>query len=352
MNKPILLTGDTPSGKLHLGHFVGSLENRVNSQELYQCYFLIANMHAFTTRADKPKEIHESVIDITMDYLACGIDPQKSTIFLESKVPAIAELACYFSMLTSYTRVVRNPTIKDEIRDKKLGDNYSFGFLFYPIMQVADILAFQADIIPVGEDQLPLIELAREIARRFNQLYCGVDPQAVDSDALKMGGLFPIPEAKVGRVKRLIGLGAPNEQGQFLKMSKSLGNSILLSDDPATIAKKVKGMYTDPKRLRATDKGTVENNPLWIFHNTFNPDKDWIKVSEEKYRLGQIGDMECKQKLIDVLVALIEPFYKKRQEYEANQDYVLEVLRQGSEKANERAHKTLIKVKEFIHQIY
>lgn len=348
--KPRLLTGDTPTGRLHLGHWVGSLENRIMLQEQYDCFFLIANVHAFTTRADKPAEIHQSVIDILLDYLACGIDSEKSTIFLQSEIPAIAEMTFFFSMLIPYPRLMRNPTIKDEIRDKKLGDNYSFGFLLYPIGQVADILVFRPDIVPVGEDQIPHIEMAREVARRFNQLYCGVDPHTDDNTYLQKGGLFPIVKAKLGRAHRLIGIGAPDESGNFLKMSKSFNNAIFLSDDPDTVQKKVMAMYTDPKRLKATDKGQVENNPLWIFHEIFNPDKNWVNEAEDKYRHGAIGDVECKKRLIEVLIALIEPKRQRRLAFAKDMAYVLDVLRRGTAKANITANETLALAKEAMQQ--
>lgn len=350
--KPRLLTGDTPTGRLHLGHWVGSLENRILLQDDYDCYFLIANAHAFTTRADKPDDIHQSVIDILLDYLAAGIDPKRSTIFLQSEVTAIPDLCFFFSMLIPFPRVMRNPTIKDEIRDKGLGDNYPFGFLLYPVGQVADILAFRPMVVPVGEDQVPHLEMAREVARRFNQLYCSVDPHAEDKDHLAQGGLFPILQAKLGRSKRLVGIGSPTAEGNLLKMSKSLNNTILLSDDPDTIAKKVKSMYTDPKRLKATDKGTVENNPLWIFHETFNPDQAWVKEAEERYRQGQIGDVECKKRLIDVLVAFIDPIRLRRLDYEKNVDFALQILREGSEKASRVANETARLAKAAMKQRY
>lgn len=351
-SKPRLLTGDTPTGRLHLGHWVGSLENRVQMQKEYDCYFILANVHAFTTRMDKPSEIHQSVMDITMDYLAAGIDPEQSTIFLQSEIPAIAELTFFFSMLVPYSRVMRNPTIKDEIRDKGLGDNYPFGFLLYPVGQVADILAFQPQVVPVGEDQVPHIEMAREVARRFNQLYCHVDPHTEDKDYIKQGGIFPVVDAKIGRVRRLVGIGAPSPDGSLLKMSKSLNNAILLSDDPDTIQKKVMSMYTDPKRLKPTDRGTVENNPLWIFHETFNPDQAWVKEAEERYKNGAIGDVECKRKLIDVLVALIEPMRQRRLQFEADIHYVKKVLQEGTARANAVAQHTLMLAKEAMHQRY
>lgn len=351
-HKPRLLTGDTPTGRLHLGHWVGSIENRLLLQDEYDCYFIIANVHAFTTRMDKPADIHQSVMDITMDYLAAGIDPERSTIFIQSEIAAIAELTFFFSMLISYPRLMRNPTIKDEIRDKGLGENYPFGFLLYPVGQTADILAFRPDIVPVGEDQLPHLEMTREVARRFNQLYCGVDPHTLDADYLKAGGLFPLFETKLGRAKRLVGIGQPSADGNLLKMSKSLNNAIYLSDDADTIKKKVMSMYTDPNRLKPTDKGTIENNPLWIFHETFNPDKAWVADAEERYRNGAIGDVECKRQLIDVLVALIEPMRLRRLQYEQDLHHVKNVLQNGCAKANEVANKTLLLAKEAMHQRY
>lgn len=352
MEKPRLLTGDTPTGRLHLGHFVGSLENRIKLQDDYDCFFIIANVHAFTTRMEYPAEIHENVMEIAIDYLAAGIDPKRSHIFLQSEIPAIAEMTFFFSMLIPYPRLMRNPTIKDEIRIKGLGDNYPFGFLLYAVGQVADILVFRPDIVPVGEDQIPHIEMTREVARRFNQLYCHVDPHTKDEDYLKKGGLFPIVSAKLGRSHRLVGIGPPGPDGNLLKMSKSLNNAILLSDDPDTIRKKIMNMYTDPNRLKATDKGRTENNPLWIFHETFNPDKAWVSEAEERYRMGEIGDVECKKRLIEVLIDLIEPMRQKRLQYEKDLHYVKSVLKEGTEKANEVANATLILAKEAMRQRY
>lgn len=348
--KPRLLTGDTTTGRLHLGHWVGSLENRVALQDEFECYFIIANVQAFTTRMDKPEEVRQSVLDVGMDYLAAGIDPNKSTIFIQSEISAIAELTIFFSMLVPYPRVMRNPTIKDEIRDKGLGDNYPIGFLLYPINQVADILSFRPAIVPVGEDQIPHIELTREVARKFNQLYCGVDSHTEDQDYVKKGGVFPIVDVKLGRSRRLVGIGPPDPNGNLLKMSKSLNNAIFLSDDSDTISKKVMSMYTDPKRLKATDPGTVENNPLWIFHETFNPDQNWVADAEEAYRLGKIGDVACKKRLVDILVALIEPIRKRRLIYEKDPGLVLKILHEGTEKANQVAAETLKLAKEAMRQ--
>ncbi len=328
--KPRILTGDTPTGKLHLGHYVGSVENRLALQDSYDCYFIIANKHAFTTRADKPADIRQSVIDLATDYLAVGIDPNKSTIFIQSEIPAIDELTFFFAMLLPFNRVMRNPTLKDEIRDKGLGDEYSFGFPMYAVGQCADILAFRPEMVPVGEDQLPHLEMTREVARRFNQLYCGVDPHTEDKDYAKRGGLFPVIEPKLGRVKRLVGTGAPSaDTGQLLKMSKSLNNAIFLSDDAETIKKKAMAMYTDPKRLRATDPGETDptKNPLWAFQETFNADTAWVDEHRQMYKEGKVGDVAIKKKLIEVLELLIAPIRERRKNFEQHPDDVIDILR-------------------------
>lgn len=361
MSKPRLLTGDTPTGKLHLGHWVGSLENRVQLQDDYEAYFLLANVHAFTTRVGQPQEIRQSTLDIALDYLSAGIDPEKSTIFVESDVPAIYELASIFSMLIPFPRLMRNPTIKDEIRDKQLGDNYSMGFLWYPILQVADILACQAEIVPVGEDQIPHLELTREVARRFYHLYCALDAEAAheytkktgrseDDFYYEQGKIFPVPQFLLGRVRRLVGTGGPAPHGELYKMSKSLNNAIFLSDDADIVKQKVMGMYTDPKRLRVSDPGCVDQNPLWIFHETFNPDKAWVEESKEKYQHGKIGDVACKKYLIEVLNALLTPMRQRRAEYAKDPAMVLSVLQKGAEKANRLAEETLLKVKKAMQQ--
>src|SRR6476620_9681090 len=331
--KKRILTGDTPTGKLHLGHYVGSVENRLALQDEYDCYFIIANKHAFTTRADKPDEIRQSVIEIATDYLAAGIDPKKSTMFIQSEVPAIDELTFFFSMLIPFNRVMRNPTLKDEIRDKELGENYSFGFPLYAVGQVADILAFRPVMVPVGEDQLPHLELSREVARRFDQLYCGVDPHTQDKDYVKAGGVFPVIEPKLGRVKRLVGIGPPGAEGKLLKMSKSLNNAIFLSDDADTLQQKVmRGMYTDPKRVRVTDPGETdpEKNPLWAFHETFNPDTAWVAETKAAYAGGKIGDVVVKKKLVEVINTLIDPIRTRRKQFEARPDDVIDVLKKGT----------------------
>jgi tryptophanyl-tRNA synthetase len=350
--KQRLLTGDTPTGKLHLGHWVGSVETRLALQDQYDCFFIIANKHAFTTRADKPAEIRQSVLEIATDYLGAGIDPVKSTIFIQSEVPAIDELTFFFAMLVPFNRVMRNPTLKDEIRDKELGDNYSFGFPMYAVGQCADILAFRPAVVPVGEDQLPHLELSREIARRFDQMYCGVNSHTEDKDYASAGGLFPIIEPKLGRVRRLVGTGAPGPGGELLKMSKSLNNAIFLSDDADTVQKKVMSMYTDPKRLRATDPGMVENNPLWIFHEIFNPDQTWVAEQEQAYREGKVGDVVIKRKLAEVLNTIIEPIRTRRNHFEQRPDDVMDALRAGTRRANAVAEETLALAKRAMKQDY
>ena len=354
-DKPRILTGDTPTGKLHLGHYVGSVENRVALQDAYDCYFIIANKHAFTTRADRPEEIRQSVIDIATDYLAAGIDPNRATMFVQSEVPAIDELTFFFAMLLPFNVVMKNPTIKDEIRDKGLGDNYSFGFPMYAVGQTADILAFRPEIVPVGEDQLPHLELTRIVARKFDQLYCGVSPHTDDRDYVKAGGVFPVIQPKLGRVKRLVGTGAPSpETGQLLKMSKSLNNAIFLSDDADAVQKKVMGMYTDPKRITGKEPGETDpaKNPLWAFHETFNPDAAWVDEHRARYAAGTIGDVPIKRKLVEVLNGLLEPIRARRKQYEARSDDVLDVLRAGTVKANAVAEETLAMAKRTMKQDY
>lgn len=341
MTQSRLLTGDTPTGKLHLGHWIGSISNRIKLQEHYDSYLIIANMHAFSTHWDQPQSIRDSVLDITLDYLAAGIDPNKTQIFIQSEIPAIAELTFLFSMLTPYNRLMRNPTIKSEIKDKQLGDSYPFGFLLYPVGQIADILAFRPDVVPVGEDQLPHLEMTREIARRFNHTYCSDDAP-----------LFNDIQPLISETPRLPGTGGPNEEGQLLKMSKSLNNAILLSDDADTVKKKIMGMYTDPNRLRPTDKGVTDNNPLWIFHDTFNPDPNWVEDAKQRYREGRIGDVECKKRLVEVINDLLEPMRQRRQKWLKEQDEILKILQAGTEKANELAETTLQEVKSCIKQDY
>lgn len=332
--RPRILTGDTPTGRLHLGHYVGSIENRLALQETHDCFFIIANTHALTTRSENPGGIREDVFQVATDYLAAGIDPRKATIFIQSEVPAIAELSWFLAMLVGYGRLMRNPTVKDEIIVKNLGDNYSVGFLMYPVGQVADILAFRPMSVPVGQDQVPHIEMTREIARRFNVLYCGVDPQAGDEEHNKKG-VFPIPDAPVGRVARLLGIDGKN------KMSKSLNNAIFLSDSPKEVQKKCNQIFTG--RMSATDRGTIEGNPLWMLHDAFNPNKGEVEEMKNLYREGKIGDGECKKRLAEVLNEFLEPMRQRRAGLDV--ETVTEVLREGTARANVVAEETLWQAK-------
>ncbi len=332
-----VLTGDTPTGRLHLGHYVGSIENRLAFQDVHDCFFIIANTHALTTRAQQSEAVRQDVLQIAIDYLAAGIDPKKSTIFIQSEVPAIAELTWYFAMLLGYGRLMRNPTVKDEIVMKGLGENYSFGFLMYPVGQIADILAFCADAVPVGEDQVPHIEMTREIARRFNVTYCGVDSQADDA-AHAEAGVFPVPQAMVGRVAKLMGTDGKN------KMSKSLDNAIFLSDSAKEVKKKCSRIFTG--RMSATDPGVVEGNPLWQYHDVFNPDRAEIDDMKQRYRAGKVGDGDCKKRLAEVLNTFLEPMRQRRAELEADPDRVMEVLYEGTSRANAVAEQTLWRAKQ------
>ncbi len=352
--RPRLLTGDTPTGPLHLGHWVGSVENRVAMQDDYECYFLIANKHAFTTRAEKPDEIRAAVLEIATDWLAVGIDPDRSAMLIQSEVPAIDELTFFFSMLLPFNRVMRNPTLTQEIKDKGLGDKYPFGFPLYAVGQTADILAFRPEVVPVGEDQVPHLELTREVARKFDQVYCGVDPHAEDDDYVKLGGVFPVTKAKIGRVGRLPGTSGPGPDGRLAKMSKSLNNAIFLGDDADTVQKKIMGMYTDPNRIRATDPGETnpEKNPLWAFHETFNPDKAWVDEHREMYQAGKVGDVAVKKKLVELLNDFLEPIRARRRHFEDRPDDVLDALRQGTKRANEVAEETLAIAKAAMKQDY
>jgi tryptophanyl-tRNA synthetase len=334
-NKPRILTGDTPTGRLHLGHYVGSLENRINLQAEYDCYFLLANMHAFTTRADRPAEIRQDTIEIVKDWLAAGIDPKKSTIVLQTEVPAIAELTWFFAMLIPFNKVMRNPTLKTEIDAKGLGDTYSFGFPMYAVGQCADILAFRPELVPVGEDQEAHIEMCRDVALKFNQLYCGVGNRVPPEEHVKAGGIFPIPKAKIGRIGRLPGIDGT------AKMSKSLGNAIMLSDSPKDVQKKIGKITTG--RQSPTDKGDI-TNVLFTFVRAFVHDEARVKELERRYAEGNnIGDGHVKQELAENINKLLEPMRARRAEYEkpGGDDLVIDIIKDGTRRANVVAEETL-----------
>jgi tryptophanyl-tRNA synthetase len=309
------------------------VKRRVELQDTYDCYFIIANMHAFTLRAEDAEGIRQDCLEIVRDHLAMGIDPNRSTIFLQTEVPAIAELTYLFAMLLPFNRVMRNPTLKDEIRDRGMGDKYSFGFPLYAVGQTADILAFRAAAVPVGEDQVPHIELTREVARRFNQLYCGVSDQAPDEDHEKLGGVFPIPVADVGRLGRLVGTDGK------MKMSKSLNNAIFITDSRKSVKKKIGRIYTG--RQNPTDPGDP-NNALFQYVETFIDDEQRVAELKDRYARGDnIGDGHIKQEIADAISALLEPMQKRRAEYDGDDDAILDILKAGSARANEVAEETL-----------
>jgi tryptophanyl-tRNA synthetase len=333
--RPRILTGDTPTGRLHLGHWVGSLSNRVALQDEYECFFLLANLHAFTTRAESPADIRRDTLEIVKDWLAAGIDPQRATLVVQSEVPAIAELSWFFAMLLPFNRVMRNPTLKTEIEQKELGDHYSFGFPLYAVGQCADILAFRAKLVPVGEDQAAHIEMCREVARRFNCTYCGVDPHAKDEEHPARGGVFPIPSALIGRVGRLVGTDGRN------KMSKSLGNAIFLTDSSKDIKKKMGALYTG--RQSMTEPGDV-NNALFQYVRAFIKDPAKVADLEQRYARGDnLGDGQVKGEVAAAIDELLGPMRERRAalEGERGDAKVLEILRAHTAKANAVAEETL-----------
>jgi tryptophanyl-tRNA synthetase len=330
-----ILTGDTPTGRLHLGHWVGSLENRVRLQDTYDCYFLLANVHALTTRAERPSEIRQDTIEIVRDWLAAGIDPDRSTLVVQSEIPAIMELTWYFAMLIPYPRVMRNPTLKAELAAKNLGDHYSFGFPLYTVGQCADILAFRAHLVPVGEDQEAHIEMCREVARRFDHVYCGVPSTTADADYERVGGVFPVPAASLGRVARL-----PGTDGVH-KMSKSLGNAIFLSDSTAEIKQKMARLHTG--RQQMTDPGDTDN-ALFQFARAFMPDEARVAELADRYRRGDnIGDSAIKAEVATAIDALVAPMRERRGSF--TDARIVEILHDHTRKANAVANETLAMAK-------
>ena len=320
MARKRILTGDRPTGKLHLGHYVGSLHNRVQLQGTYNCLFIIADLHMLTTQPAKSKiaQVAGHVRDIVLDYLAAGIDPELSTIFVQSAVPETYELNLLFEMLVSVPRLERLPSLKEMASDANL-EVMPFGLLGYPVLQAADILLPRAHLVPVGKDNEAHVELSREIARRFNGLY---------------GEVFPIPEVMT-EGPALVGT---DGQG---KMSKSRGNAILLSDDAATVDRKVMGMYTDPRRVRADIPGRVEGNPVFVYHDAFNPDRDEVDELKERYRQGKVGDVEVKRKLARALNEFLEPLRERRVQFESRPGLVDDILVHGVRSVRATAQETM-----------
>ncbi len=323
MSKKRILTGDRPTGKLHLGHYVGSLANRVRLQDEYECFFILADLHTLTTKPEKEHvdALRDNVHDCVLDYLAVGIDPSKSVIYLQSAVPAVYEMNLLFEMLVTLPRLQRLPSIKDMAKAATLNDEtLPFGLVGYPVLQAADILMPRADLVPVGKDNEAHVEITREIARRFNYLY---------------GEVFPIPDVMIGEVPSLVGT-----DGQA-KMSKSLGNAIFLSDDAKTVQKKVFGMYTDPNRISADVPGTVEGNPVFAYHDAFNPNKAEVEDLKARYRAGKVGDVEVKDKLAVALNAFLDPLRERRAKYEAQSGLVERVIYEGTLRASKEGEETV-----------
>jgi tryptophanyl-tRNA synthetase len=324
--KKRILTGDTPTGKLHIGHFVGTLENRIKLQDEYETFIVLADTHALSTFSKDPKKVQEHTYNVLLDNLAVGLDPNKVTFFAESLVPELYELAAFFSMYVSHNRALRNPTVKDEIKMKGMGDTYSLGFVNYPIYQAADILCVKANLVPVGVDQSAHLEQSRELARDMNRV--------------TRKEIFPVPEILVGRVGKLVGTdGDP-------KMGKSLGNTIFLSDEDGEIEKKIMGMYTDPDRVHATDPGKVDDNPVFVYLDVFGAEDDKTRIEDfkKRYKEGGVGDVEVKKYLIEVMKSFISPIRERRKEF--THEDLEKILKDDSEKVRQITTETLKELKE------
>ena len=325
-NMKRILTGDRPTGKLHLGHYIGSLRNRIRLQREYECFFIIADLHTLTTKPENTQDLEGNIKEMVLDYLSVGIDPEKSTIYVQSQIPEVCELAIIFGNLVSTPRLERMPTLKDVMRDAKL-QVPSYGLLGYPVLQAADILMVKGELVPVGKDQISHIEVTREIARDFNKTY---------------GVIFPEPEVLIPDDIPTL----PGTDGAG-KMSKSAGNVINLSDSAEEVEKKVMSMYTDPKRIHATDPGTVEGNPVFVYLDAFGAESDKLQTTIYKllYSKGQVGDIEVKKYLIKVLNNFLDPIRENRARFERDPELVERILKEGTHKARAEAQKTLEEVK-------
>jgi tryptophanyl-tRNA synthetase len=318
-----ILTGDRPTGPLHVGNYIGTLANRARLQDEYETFLLVADHHMLTTKLEGLAEIEGNIRDDVIDNLAVGVDPEKVTYFLQSLVPQIPELHLYFSMLVTVPRVQRIPTLKDQLRDHGLAQP-TYGLLGYPVLQAADILVVKGELVPVGKDQESHVELTREIARRFNELFAPI---------------FPEPKSVIPDVGLLPGIDGRE------KMGKSLDNAIYLRDDAKTVERKVMSMYTDPKRIRATDPGTVEGNPVFLYLDSFDPDKAAVDDLKVRYRAGTVGDVEVKRRLVAALEAFLAPIRERRAAFAAKPGLVDEILVAGSERARREAKETLREVR-------
>ena len=321
-DKKRILTGDRPTGKLHLGHYIGSLQNRLDLQHEYDTFLIIADVQALTTNFEHPEKLSKDVRQVAEDYLASGIDPRETTILVQSLIPEIAELTIFYSMLISVNRLRKNPTIKSEASQYGYKD-MSYGFLGYPVSQAADITFCKANLVPVGEDQIPHIELTRKIVRKFNQMY---EP------------VFPEPEAMVSDFPRLVGLDGEN------KMSKSLDNAIYLSDSEEDVKSKINDAVTDPERIRIDDPGHPEVCTVFAYHKAFNENE--VKEIENSCKKGEIGCVECKQKVSKAINNILEPIREKRVEYENHPERIDDILLNGTEAARNTARETICQVRE------
>lgn len=332
--KEIILTGDRPTGPLHLGHYVGSLKNRVLLQDKpgHSSYIMIADQQALTDNADNPKKVVENVIEVALDYMACGLDPKKSTIFIQSQIPALPELTVYYLNLVTVNRLKRNPTVKAEIQQKAFGQSIPTGFFVYPISQAADITAFKASLVPVGDDQRPMLEQTREIVHSFNQIY------GKGKDILTMPDILLAKEGQ-GRI--------PGIDGNA-KMSKSLGNAIYLKDSMDVVKKKVMSMYTDPNHIRVEDPGQIEGNMVFTYLDIFAEGDPLVAEMKEHYQRGGLGDVKVKRYLIDILDSVLTPIREKRLALAKDPAAVLEMLKVGSERARKTADATLQEVRQAI----
>ncbi|MBI4039308.1 tryptophan--tRNA ligase [Candidatus Daviesbacteria bacterium] len=341
-----ILTGDRPTGKLHLGHYVGSLVNRVKLQDEYECFFIIADLHTLTTRPERTGELKENIHQIVVDYLSVGIDPAKAAIYIQSQIPEVAEIALILGMLVGVPRLQRIPTLKEVMRDAKL-ETASYGLLGYPVLQAADILMVRANLVPVGRDQSSHLEVTRELARKFNDTY----PLTGSTSSPQAGSgqvVFPEPDTLIGEVPTL-----PGTDGQ-VKMSKSVGNVINLSDSKAMVEEKVMKMYTDPTRIHPNDPGHVKGNPVFVYLDAFAPEHESRRVEEykKKYQEGRVGDVEVKQFLIEVLNNFLDPIRQRREKYEKDPELVERILQEGTQKARAEAQKTLTEVKKAMKMDY
>ena len=322
----IVLTGDRPTGKLHLGHYVGSIKNRVKLQdEASKSFYMVADIQALTDNADNPEKVRSNVIEVVLDNMACGVDPKKTTFFIQSQVPEIAELTILFMNLVTLQQLSHNPTIKTEIKEKEFGKSTPFGFLAYPVSQAADILFCKANTVPVGIDQMPVLEQANEIIKKFNAIY-GVN-------------LFSKITGVTSDVPRLVGIDGNT------KMSKSLGNCIFLSDSDKEIEKKVMQAFTDPNHIRVEDKGKVEGNVVFTYLDAFDEDKKGVAELKAQYQKGGLGDVVLKKRLIKVLIDIITPIRTRREELAKNPKFIMEILKVGVENARKEAEKTMSEVR-------